>query len=73
MESESNTLKKNDTNGRESLLHSILRPEAVETLGSEHIINILLSILLSNGHKGETIKALHAAIEYLNVKDGSAP
>jgi hypothetical protein len=73
MESENFTLKQNGTDAGESLLYSIMSPKAVETLGMEHIINILLSILVSNGHRGETLEALQAAEEYLNAKDGVAP
>lgn len=73
MENESGTLKKNETRDCESLIRSVLTREAAETLGSEHIINILLSILLSHGHKAEAEEALRGAVEYLNAKDGFVP
>lgn len=73
MQSENCTLKQDGTDARENLLHSIMSPKAVETLGMEHIANILLSILVSNGHREETIEALQAAEEYLNAKDGVVP
>lgn len=72
MESENSTLKQIDADSCESLLYSIISPKTVETLGMEHIINILLSILVSKGQKAEAIEALQAAEEYLNAKDGVA-
>ncbi|MGY2261513.1 hypothetical protein [Pseudomonas sp. SDO55104_S430] len=73
MDSELITSKKIAPASSESLMYSIISPKTVETLGMEHIINILLSVLVGSDQEREAVQALQAAEEYLNAKNGINP
>ncbi|OYU05565.1 MAG: hypothetical protein CFE47_20770 [Pseudomonas sp. PGPPP1] len=70
MNNESNDLDALSEKNNKHHLSSLISSETANVLGSPHIINILLDVLVSHGLKNEAIGALVAAEAYINAKEG---